>query len=303
MGVALIISVIAWFAYNLNKEYTEVVSVFVYAQSDIEGRSDISSNSSQVSAKVKASGYYLFSQRLSSRKPKTIKIASDDLKSVGEDLYEIPEKELDKYFETFFSSEARLENYQMNSVQFRFMPEHYKKVPITAVMSIKYSPQYMNNGGVQLSPDHVTVYGDPARLDEIDQIFTSAIDLEDVKGNVNGTVYLENPGGVRLSEEETLYSLEVMRYFEVSRKVQVRLRNVPSGVRLTVFPKTVDVTFRCPFPYRDDPAENILFYVDYEEYLSSFTGKCVIRSEKRTDDMISYSVSPEICDCLAIADE
>ncbi|MBQ0094099.1 MAG: YbbR-like domain-containing protein [Bacteroidales bacterium] len=303
MGVALLISTIAWFAYNLNKQYTEVVSAVIYAQSDIEGRYNISSNSSQISAKVRTSGFYLLMHNLSKDRQKTVFISSDDLKSIGNDLFEISDASLNKYFEAIFSSEAQLDAYQMNSVQFRFMPEHNKRVPVTAVMDIDYSPQYMNNGGVQLSPDSVTVYGDPARVDEIEQIFTSVISLQDVHSNVNGTVSLKKPGGVRLSVDESKYSIQVMRYFEVSKKVRIRIRNVPAGMKLTIFPNTADVTFRCPFPYRADPAEKVQLYIDYNEYLTSFTGKCVIRADKKTDDMISYSISPEVCDCLAIADE
>lgn len=301
MVIALIISAIAWFAYNLNKEYSEVVSVLVYAQSNIEGRAAVSSNSSQISARIKATGYYMLIQNSRRERQKTIRIDGSDLKSLGDDLFEISESSLRKYFASIFSPEAQLESYQMNAAQFRFMPEHHKRIPIVPMQDIDYSPQYINNGEVKLSPDSVTIYGDPARIKDIEQIFTSRISLKDVHSNVNGTVNLDNPGGIRLSLAETRYSLQVMRYFEITKKVQVKMRNVPKGMKLMVFPNTVDVTFRCPFPYRANPEESIIFYVDYNEYLSSLTGKCVVRTEKKNNNLISFTVSPEICDCLAIS--
>ena len=104
--------------------------------------------------------------------------------------------------------------------------------------------------------------------------------------------------GVRLSDSEVSYALDVTRYVEIRREVKVGTRNVPAGRDLTVYPSVVDVVFRCIFPLASDPTEGISFYVDYNDFASSINGRCVPRDSGLPSTVIDYSVDPKVLECI-----
>lgn len=298
--VAVVLSSIIWLAFNLSQQYTEVVGVQVCASSDLEGRAKKSSSTSQVLARVKARGFYFLADRFARKdEVKTIEIRSADLTNLeGTDIYEISESQLRRYFNEMFGNDASLESFQSGPAQFKFLTENHKKVPIKAVQMITFKPQYCDVGGIRFSSDSVTIYGSPSRLDGIDAILTGQITANDVKSSIHGTATLEAPSGVRLSMNKVGYSLDVVRYVETSRKVMLKVRNAPRGTRLSIYPSSADVTFRCTFPYNNKSVEKMEFYIDYNEFLKSLSGRCVIRTDKLPDDILSYTVDPEVCECL-----
>ena len=129
-------------------------------------------------------------------------------------------------------------------------------------------------------------------------MLTKPLELSDLRSSVHGKVRLEVPSGVRLSHEESIYSMEVSRYVEISSEVKIGTRYVPSGVHLAVLPSTATVVYRCVFPMTSDPAANAAFYIDYRDFTSSRTGRCIVHSEGIPSNVIDFTVNPEVFDCL-----
>jgi len=78
----------------------------------------------------------------------------------------------------------------------------------------------------------------------------------------------------------------------------VTVRNVPKGHTLNVFPSRLQVVLDCYFPVNSDPFENVDFYVDYNEFASSITGRCVVHCDNLGASVIDYKLTPEVCDCV-----
>lgn len=298
--VAVVLSSIIWLAFNLSQQYVDVVSVQVCAKSDIEGRAVNSSSTAQIVARVRASGFYFVYDALGGTdRIKNVEFSSSDLKNVPEtDQYEISEAALRRYFNAIFGNDASLEAFQSKAVQFRFLPENHRKVPIKGVLMIDYRPQYCGVGGVRFDKDSVTVYGEPSRIESIDAVYTEQIVRNDVRSSLHGTVGLEAPGGVRLAFNETGYSLEVVRYVEISDNVEIKARNVPRDVSLSIYPSSAEATFRCAFPYDGKSIGKISFYVDYHDFQNSITGRCAIRSSELPDGVLNCRIDPQVCECL-----
>ena len=163
---------------------------------------------------------------------------------------------------------------------------------------MSFEDQYTAIGEMQLVPDSVYVYGEASRLENIEMIRTRPINLRNLKSNANGKVRLDAPVGIRLSDEEVVYSLEVSRYVELSETVEIKYRNVPDNVNFEVLPSTAQVVFRTVFPVGVNPARRAEFYVDYQEYQKSLTGRCMVLCDKLPSSVISYRISPEVVDCL-----
>ena len=102
---------------------------------------------------------------------------------------------------------------------------------------------------LELQPDSVLVYGEPFRLENINEVYTRPINFTDLSRSQNGLVLLEKIKGVRLSETEIHYSLNVRRFVEIVKSVPVTVVNVPEGQEMLVYPSEVDVCLRCAFLY------------------------------------------------------
>ena len=147
-------------------------------------------------------------------------------------------------------------------------------------------------------PDSVLVYGEPYHLENINMVYTKAIELSNLKSSAHGSVKLEPVQGLRMSEQEVGYSLEVTRYVEISTEVAVTPRNVPAGMKLSVYPSTARVVYKCVFPLTHDPSDVVSFNIDYNDFQKSIGGRCMANHSKMPDGVIEYSIEPEVFDCV-----
>ena len=298
--LSLLLAFSIWISHNLSLQYSSVVSVPVIATSNIEGHQAESSNTSPVVARCRTTGYRLLRRNRMSRKGQLrVYFSPDDLHHEEDDIYYITSNELSGYFSEIFGDNVQLESFVSSRVQFRFPEENHKTVPVQAVSVVSFKPQYMAGGPMKIVPDSVIVYGEPLQIQNIDRIVTETITLQNLSSGSHGMARLEVPrGGIRLSETEVSYALEVTRFVEIRREVKVGTRNVPAGRDLTVFPSTVDVVFRCVFPLASDPTEGISFYVDYNDFSSSINGRCVPHDSGLPTSVIDYSIDPQVLECI-----
>jgi len=301
--LCLLLSAGIWLIHNLSQTYVSLVSVPVAAESNIEGHAGASTTEATVTAQVRASGFR--HARMSGRyhRPIRVSVSPSDFRREGDNLYSIPVSNLYKYSSQIFGDGVSIESIVSEAPRFVFPAVAYRKVPVRKVQSLDFEPQYMATRPMTLQPDSVLVYGEPARIESIEYVLTRPIDLWNIRSSVHGSVRLEVPSGVRLSETEVAYSMEVSRYVEVTSEVDVETRNVPRGSELVVLPSRASVTFRCVFPMGSDPAKNARFYVDYSDFAGSITGRCVARTEDLPSGVISWNMVPEVFDCIVRTSE
>lgn len=297
--MSLLLAFGIWLIHNLSLQYSETMSVPVVAICDLEGHSNVSANSSAVAARCRTSGFAILRGKHKAKKEAVrVRFNSGDMHRSEGDMFYITSAELGNYVSDIFGEGVRLESFLAERFQFRFPVENHKKVPVQASTLISFRPQYMAMGPVTLQPDSVIVYGEPFHLDNITRVFTRAIELPNLKSSAHGSVKLEPVPGVRMSETEVGYSLEVTRYVEIAAEVSVIPRNVPSGLKLSVFPSTARVVYKCGFPLSRDPSDEVSFYIDYADFQKSIGGRCIAKPSKIPEGVIEYSIEPEVFDCV-----
>ena len=297
--MSLLLAFSIWLIHNLSLNYSDTISVPVVAQCNIDGHSDVSSNSSMIAARCRTSGFSLLRIRhQAKRKALTIRFDGKDLHHKEGELFYITAAELSNYVTEIFGDGVRLESFLSETVQFRFPFENNKRVPVQAVQVLSFKPQYMAMGQIRLQPDSVTIYGEPFHLELIDRVFTRTIDLLNLKSSAHGVVKLEQVSGVRMSETEVNYSLDVTRFVEISSEVNIGVRNVPAGKKLSVYPSTATVVFKCAFPLSQDPTDDVQFYIDYTDFRNSRGGKCIAHASRIPEGVIECTVTPEVFDCV-----
>lgn len=296
--LCVLFSASIWLVLNMSQNYVAIVSAPVIARSSIEGRSAVSSSEATATAQVSASGFRHFVLSRPHKRAVQVDFAATDFRYVDSDRFSIANTALYRYAAQIFGDGATVESFISEDLEFSFPEESYKKVPVYPVLSVSFEPQYMAQKPLSLQPDTVLVYGEPSRLENVDYVSTKPLDLTEVRSSVHGKVRLETPSGVRLSHDESVYSMEVTRYVELRSEVRIGTRNVPAGVNLAVLPSTATVTFRCAFPTTVDPSKQVHFYIDYRDFSGSRSGRCVARCDGLPANVIDYSISPEVFDCL-----
>lgn len=290
-------SLTIWLFYNLSRKTTGVVERVVVASSNIAGRSAVSSSSYKVEARCNASGFALLRCAMRKR-PVVVDFDASDLKYDEGDNYYVLNTSLYKYTKSIFSDKVEVDMIISQNPVFRFNEERYVKVPVRAVADFDFREQYMPSSPISLSPDSVLVYGEPESLCSVEYVCTRTVAAKDIHVPVSGKVKLEKAPGLRYSAEEISYSLDVVRFVEISSRVGVSVRNLPSGVSLQVLPSVVKASFRCAFPVSSNPFDSAEFYVDYREFEKSTGGNCVVRVDNVPGGVIDCRIFPDVCECV-----
>jgi hypothetical protein len=204
-----------------------------------------------------------------------------------------------EYSGQIFSSGITVEYFNADTLFYRFPFENHKTIPVEAVFSLAYRQQYMSDGRVEISPDSVIVYGEPFRLESINSIKTEPIRYSDLHSDVNGTVKLEQIQGVRVSDSQISYSIDVVRFTELQTVTPIGAVNVPDGKTLSVYPSVARVSVKYEFPPVAGFTEEVSLVVDYGDFQESLSGKCRVKMIAPKEGVISYEINPPYVECIA----
>ncbi|MBO5418639.1 MAG: hypothetical protein J6A22_01020 [Bacteroidales bacterium] len=296
--LALLLAFVVWLIHNLSLRYNDYLSVPVQAHANLNGHSSVSSNSTDVVARCRTTGYKVILTNLKKgRRPVGVKFSPSVMHKGDEDLFYVTSADLQNYSHLIFGDDVTVEYFVSDTLYFRFPQEQHKKVPVHPVYTVTYRPQYMNDGELAVYPDSVIVYGEPYQLELIDKVYTKPIRHHDLDRNVQGLVSLETVRGVRFSENEIHYILDVIRYVEMTVSRQVVPMGFPEGKQVLMLPSSVEVKCRCAFPLvsnLEDMEMNIL----YEDFQYSLSGLCPVRMKEAPRGLIDYECSPVGVECI-----
>ena len=299
LATSLLLAMLIWFLSNMARSYSGVLGVPVVAECNIQGHSNVSSNSAILSARCRADGYRLLREGTRrSRRPVRVVFDRADLRYDAGDRFFVTGNVMNNYLRQIFGDKVDVEGIITDTLFFTFSPENNKRVPVHFTGDFSYRSQYMASGPLRITPDSVTVYGEKARLDVVDHVSTNQVFLDDVHEAQHGILRLRRIKGVRLSDEEVSYELPVSRYVEMRSELPVSVRNAPNGHHLDVFPSRATVILHCTFPVVRNPFESFELFIDYEDFASSLSGRCVARVAELPRGVLDYRVEPAVFDCL-----
>jgi len=185
-------------------------------------------------------------------------------------------------------------------LSFEFVPQSYKKVPVTSRVSVSCRPQYMETTELQLIPDSVLVYGNTDELQAVTTVTTRALTLSRVDKSLRGYVPLETRRGVRVEPSSVEYHVPVARYVEQRFTVDLSTANVPAGKQLILLPSKLEVTCRIPFGGEIDQLRSAgAFVVDYNDFLASRSALVPPRPSAAVAPLLyTWSFEPRFVDCI-----
>ena len=297
--LSLLLPFSIWLLHNLSLRYNDYIKVSVAALYHAEGHAAVSSNECEVMVRGRTTGYNMIKFKYGLR-GKRVEVPFARMHMKEPEIFYVTSSELQEYTPLIFGGDVNLEYYLNDTLFFRFPFETFRKVPVRLACDFDFAPQYTLAGAISVEPDSVAVYGEPYRLEKIDCIYTEPLKFSGLSSDVNGVARLDRMRGLRFDEESVRYSIGVVRYAEFTENANISVRNVPPGRTMAVFPSSVRVSYRCVFPAREDVSGALKFYVDYNDFISSRHGKCVVRAEYPAQGVISCSVDPQVVECVML---
>jgi len=297
--LALLLAFSTWLIHNLSLKYNDYLTVSVTAQCNIDGHTEFSSNHCEVVARCRATGYNFIRMDLwGGRNVRKVLFQPSVMKRKENDLFYVTSADLLEYSHYIFGDDVSVEYFASDTLFFTFPRVDHKRVPVHPVYSVSYRPQYMSVGDMDVTPDSVTIYGDPYRLESIDKVITHPVKRTDLDADIQGVVPIEKIRNVRISSSEVHYSLDVTRYVEMKVKLPVAAHGLPKDKDMILLPSTVEALVKCSFPLVADPSDEIGLYVDYEDFQNSISGKCPVRTSALPKGVIECDVRPIYVECI-----
>lgn len=144
-----------------------------------------------------------------------------------------------------------------------------KKVPVNwedNIQNIVPDKQFVINPDmIKTYPDSVIVYAlDQATLYKIKEVDISTVEVANLTSTFTKDVTLKSINNVRVYPDKVKLTVPVEPLIRKDYNASISVRNQPQGVKVLIFPPSVDVTFLVPQShYRD--VVNLTVIVDYND--------------------------------------
>lgn len=239
----LLLSFLILIFSKLSKEYTNTI-VFTIDKINVPKEYVILNDSNtKLNITLKTHGFNWLKYYLS--KPEITIDFSKDVKRKGAQ-YIWDKSKVFINSESEFGSQVELLNVSPDELYFKYDVNLIKKVPVIVNAEIGFSPGFDAFNTYKIEPDSVQIIGPNEMVDNIKSIETEKVTLENIKSDILKDIKLKLPknnSDLIFSKNKVSISLKVEKFTEGSVKVPITLINVPDGLSIKYFPKTINVVY------------------------------------------------------------
>lgn len=300
---SLLLAFFMWSMYRLSLEYSSVFEYKVNLTTNLVGRSKSSVSRNSVIIRGRTSGFSIIQHRIKGSGIE-INLDSQYLRPAGDggDLFGVSSSDIRNELQNSLGSDFRVESVVSDTLFFNFPKQSYKKVPVKLVSKVTCKPQFAIFSRIWATPDSVYIYGNDEKIASIDHVLTKAVKKNMADSPIQGVVKLEEIEGVRISDNEVYYAIDVQRYYENSCQVSVSVINNPLGSLVTVFPQEVTVTYWASYQKKSFSPSDFNVVADCSQLFasaSSESGKN-IRLELLSvpEGLFNIRITPQTVGCL-----
>jgi hypothetical protein len=157
--------------------------------------------------------------------------------------YDLEREEIISQLQSQVSSNLEVAELSQNHILLLLDSTAYKRVPVVADTSLNFATDFSFRDAIALQPDSVTLYGSAVILEHIHAVLTTPVVLKGLDHDVQRTAKLMNPrpGLLRLSDEQTTFSVLVEQYTE--KKLKVPILKPQTADSMLLLPNSVEITF------------------------------------------------------------
>lgn len=143
---------------------------------------------------------------------------------------------------------------------------HAKKVPVRLQASITPADQFMLNNNIRIVPDSVVVYGSYSLVDNIKNVVTANLLINNLKDTLISEVQLMPDDSLRYSVKTVKVISSAEMFTEKSINLPVQIINQPEQLSVRSFPAEVRVVFNIALSqFRNFSPGDIQILIDFNE--------------------------------------
>ena len=300
--ISLLVALIVWGVMKLSLQYRYVFHYNVTLTAPMEGRVFKSTSQDPLTVRGTASGFYLLRHKyFASRKGENLTFRADPSAlrplSGKEDAFFIITSQIKDKAAEKLDGYLIIDDIVSDTLVFVFPKTFQKKVPVCLKADLSFKSQYMPLDRVSIKPDSVLLNGEESIVKTIDSVFTEKISARSLRRSIQGEAEIEPIAGVQMSEDKIVYHLSVGRYVGRSMDLPVEVRGQEEGSRMILVPSTVNITFKEEYGRkRILSPEDFAAYVDYNQAVSSASGKAKVLIDKSPEGVYELKVEPAFLD-------
>ena len=299
---SLLLAFFIWSMYRLSLEYSSVFEYKVNLSTNLVGRSRSAVSQNSVIIRGSASGFSIIQQKIEDNEI-SIYMDSQYLKKEGADgdLFGVNSNDIKGALQSSLGSEFKIESVVSDTLVFAFPKQSYKKVPVKLLSKVTCRPQFAVFSEISTTPDSVYIYGEDDKISTIDYVQTRNIRKNMADSPIQGVVKLSEIEGIRFSESEVYYSIDVQRYYENSCQVSVSVVNDPMGSLVTIFPQEVTVTYWALYRKRNITPADFSIVADYSQlfnFASSSEKNIRLELLSAPEELFNVRIVPQYVGCL-----
>jgi len=277
--LSALVAVAFWALYNLSQDYSVFLNYELLVRTNIEGRQSSAFADERVMVKVRASGFYIISQR-SGIRDVSVELNLDkshlNHPDASSDVFQLNLQDVQNDLVSSFPPQVTVESVVSGTVNIPIHKVSSRKVPVVLSYSLVCDPQYEMAGLPVLTPDSVLISGDAATVASVNAIHTENVSISGASSDVQGMAGLHTPKGISVSVPGVVWYLAVERYVEESVTLPVAVRDVPFDRKVIVLPDEVKVTCRHVFPLTGGfEMSDAVCSVDYEQLVHSVSSELI----------------------------
>lgn len=263
-SVAFFLSVCLWFIVNLSRDFNVTIQVPIQITGIPED--EIVSSEVPESAVVNVSGEGWNIISVYNNPPRVLLTAQSQQVSLSEQMRN----------QSNAFSDLNIIQVEPSQVTIQTERKASKRVPVISNVQLNMRGQFGLLQDPTITPDSITVSGTASALESISVWGTEHIQIDDVNGNIQRNVALEqSDSGLSLDVEHVNFQAQIAEFTEAEIRVPVRTRNLPAGRAVTYNPSSITVRFDVPLNQYSVIEDSRPFraYVDYSAIEEDDSGR------------------------------
>lgn len=262
----MILSSIIWLLIELSKSYITPV-VFDVEYTDMpSGKLVQKKPISEMKVAIKAPGFTLIKYKIKKHK---ILLNLKNISKTKTVYYILPNKQI-ALLNSQFSNGVEIISVLRDTIFLELGASVSKKVPVNPRFEIRYKAGYNLVEELKISPDSVIVSGSKRYIDSITELRTKLLKLDNVYKDIELAVDLKSPfkmNQIKMSASTVKITGKVDKFTEGTFTIPVAIINIPEGVKVTTFPKEIEVIYQSGLSNFSKITKNDISVVfDYKQY-------------------------------------
>lgn len=241
---------------------------------------------------LKDEGKNLFAYSRRKINPITIDL-SHDYAANGE--FKIESKTIERDLSYVLRPTSTLLDVEPDSIVIRYTRLTEKKLPIRMMGNISTAPQYILKQATQLMPDSVLVFCPESTANELTEICTQPVTIENFKDSVCLEVALEPIESARYSVNKVYVYAQAEMFTEKSFNKAIKPVNFPDSLNIRTFPSNVTISFNVGISHFNEiNPEDIAVVVDYADLKKSIHANMIpVKALYDIPEIFNFRIKPD----------